>query len=102
MPVPSGLEMFEQTRQTWLNRKEGLRLALEEGTPLGGDRRRVVEILLKNERRVARVESVDVRAGHLCAFVAGRSRLPERSARHDGDRHADEEARRADHHRCAR
>ncbi len=54
--------MLEQARQAGLNREEGLRLALEERTPLGRDRRRVVEILLENERRVARVQSVDVRA----------------------------------------
>jgi hypothetical protein len=62
VPIADGLEMFEQARQARLNRKEGLGLALEQGTPLGGDGRRVVEVLLKNERRVARVQSVDVRA----------------------------------------
>ena len=51
----------------------------------------------------ARVQSVDLGSlRHLRLFVAAESALPERAARHDGDRHAEEEAGCGDHHGCER
>ena len=58
------LEPLEQPRQAGIDGEHRLRVLLEERAPLGGDRCGVVEVLLEQQRGVARVQSVDIRSAH--------------------------------------
>ncbi len=58
------LEAVEQQGEAGLDRDELVAVAaLEDRAPLVGDRGGIVEVLLEDERRVARVQSVYVRPG---------------------------------------
>jgi hypothetical protein len=86
--------LLEQPHQAGLQREQlGVVALFEEGTPLLGDGRGVLEILLEQLTREARVQRIDVMRH---AFSVGTPLLIQRIVRRHGDRHADEEADRAD------
>ena len=70
MPVPFFLEELEKACEAGLQLEHRVRRALEERPPLGRHRARIVEVLLEEQRGVARVESVDLRPGHSHRVVA--------------------------------
>ena len=57
-------EALEQPGEPRLGREQLFRCALEEGAPFGRDGTRVVEVLLEQERRIARVQSIDLGPTH--------------------------------------
>ncbi len=93
------VEALQEQREPGLAREQFFGRAFEERAPFRRDGARVVEVLLEQERRVAGVESVDLR--HATKGTP-EGDLPERVPGHDGDRHAEEEARRCDDHGCER
>ena len=95
---PSPWKQLEQPRQAGLQREQRFGLALEERPPLGRHRARIVEVLLEEQRRVARVQSVDLRPGHPTPCCSRASGLPERTRGDDRDHHAEEEAGGDRHH----
>ena len=74
-----GGRALEQPREAGLRCEQRLGRALEEVAPLGRDGAGVVEVLLEEQRGVARVQSVDVGPSHATPVVAAGARLPERS-----------------------
>ncbi len=62
VPIPSvSLQPLEQEREPGLEREQLLlRSGLEERTPLRGDGAGIVEVLLEEQCRIARVEPVDL------------------------------------------
>ena len=65
MSVPVGGRAFEEPRQTGLPLQQYLGLALEQVAPLLRHGAGVVEVLLEEQRGVARVQPVDVGMSHV-------------------------------------
>ena len=86
MAVPSRLE---QACETGMGRDDVAVAALEQLAPLARDRVRVLEVLLEQVAREARVQAVDVSHYVLCSNEAA---LPEGMARDHGHRQPDREA----------
>ena len=75
--VPVGGRAFEEPRQTGLPLQQYLGLALEQVAPLLRHGAGVVEVLLEEQRGVARVQPVDVGMSHVrsrCSSAGGATR----------------------------
>ena len=90
---------LEQPREAGLPLQQDLRLALEEVAPLLRHRAGVVEVLLEEQRGVARVQPVNVGTFHVHFRCSSGRSLPERLAERHRDRQPEEEADGADEHR---
>src|SRR6266542_714620 len=71
MAVPVLLEELDQPCQAWMGRHELARAAFEEGAPLGRDRLRILEVLLEQGARVARVQAVYFVHAHTLCCTTG-------------------------------
>src|SRR6184192_1461731 len=60
LAVPLQLEGFEQAHETWIRRDDVTRTAFEQTAPLRRDRCRILEVVLEQISRIARVEAVDI------------------------------------------
>ena len=96
--VPVGGGALEQPREAGLPLQQHLGLALEEVAPLLRHGAGVVEVLLEEQRGVARVQPVDVGTSHVHVRCSRAASLPERLAEGDRDREPEEEADGADEH----
>ena len=89
---------LEQPREAGLPLQQDLGLALEEVAPLLRHGAGVVEVLLEEQRGVARVQPVDVGTFHVRFRCSSGPSLPERLAEGHRDRQPEEEADGADEH----